>query len=117
MLLSESGKSLLLGVGIDVGADDKGNDVEERHPGLLRQELLGESQGDGGGGPGDLHDGHETGADGGADLVEGAGACNDGHAGQVDCVLNGGDLNEGIQGQSELLPVARGFECDLQANC
>lgn len=80
-LFLESGDPLLLGDGIDVGADDKGDEVEERHPCLLREELLGESEGDGRGCPGDLHDGHEAGADGGADLVGGAGAGDDGHAG------------------------------------
>ena len=77
---------------IDVRANDKPNNIEERHPGLLREEGLGESQSDGRRDPGNFHDGHEACADGGANLVESAGARDDGHAGQVDDVLDGGDL-------------------------
>lgn len=90
--LPESLQALLLGVGVDVGADAEGDDVEERHPGVLGQELLGKGQRNGRGDPADLHDGHEAGLDGGADLVEGARAGDDSHRGQVDCVLDGGDL-------------------------
>lgn len=81
VLLPESGESLLLGVGVDVGADEEGDDVEKGDPGLLGQELLGKSEGDGRSGPRDLHDGQQAGTDGGADLVEGAGTGDDGHAG------------------------------------
>ena len=79
MLLSQSGQTLLLGVCIDVCTDDKGNDVEEGYPGLLRQELLGKGESQRRSAPADLHDGEQTGANGSADLVESAGACDDGH--------------------------------------
>ena len=84
---------LLLGVCVDVCTDDETDDVEERHPGGLRQELLGKSQRDGRDNPADLHDGHETGLDGCADLVECAGAGDQSHGGQVNTVLDGGDLH------------------------
>lgn len=90
--LPKSFETLLLGVGVDVGADEEGDNVEEWHPGVLGQELLGKSQRQRGGDPADLHDGHETGLDGGANLVEGTGAGDDGHRGEVDGVLDGGDL-------------------------
>lgn len=85
-------KSLLLGMCVYVCADDEANDVEEGHPGVLGKELLGECQGDWRYDPAHLHDGHETGLDGSAHLVEGAGACNDGHGDEVYRVLDGGDL-------------------------
>lgn len=92
--LAQSFETLLLGVGVDVGSDEETNDVEEGHPGVLREELLGKGQSQRGGDPADLHDGHEAGADGGADLVEGARTSNDRHGAQVDGVLDGGDLLE-----------------------
>ena len=58
----------------------------------MGQESLRESEGQGRCDPGDFHDGHEACAHGGADLVEGAGAGDDGHGGQVDDVLDWGDL-------------------------
>lgn len=90
--LPEGFQTLLLGVGVDVGSNEKRDDVEERHPGVLGQEFLGKGQSQWGCDPADFHDGHETGLDGGADLVEGARTGDDGHRGQVDCVLDGGDL-------------------------
>ena len=85
-------KPLLLGVCVDVGSNYEADDVEEGYPGGLGQELLGERQRDGGDDPADLHDGHEAGLDGCADLVECAGAGNQSHGGQVDAVLDGRDL-------------------------
>ena len=82
--LPQRRQSLLFGVRVDIGADAESDDIEEGHPRLLRQELLRERQRDGRGDPGDFHDGHEAGADGGADLVPGAGAGDDGHGGEVD---------------------------------
>lgn len=72
---------LLLRMRIDVRPDHKPDEVEERHPRLVGQECLRKGEGEWGGDPGDLHDGHEACADGGADLMEGAGAGDDGHAG------------------------------------
>ena len=44
-LPSKRRQTLLLGVSVDVDADDEGDDVEERHPCLLGQELLGKGKG------------------------------------------------------------------------
>jgi hypothetical protein len=79
VLLSQGSQTLLLGVCIDVCTNDKGNDVEEGYPGLLREELLGKGESQGGSAPADFHDGEETGTNGSADLVESTGACDDGH--------------------------------------
>ena len=43
-LLPQGREPLLLGMRVDVGPDDEGNDVKEWNPGLLREELLGESK-------------------------------------------------------------------------
>lgn len=83
-------------MGVDIGSNEETDDVEEGHPGVLGEELLGKGQGQRGGDPADLHDGQEAGLDGGANLVEGARASNDRHRGQVDGVLDGGDLEESI---------------------
>lgn len=77
---------------IDIRPNDKGHDVEKRHPGLLRQELLRKRQAQRGGDPADFHDGHEARADGGSDLMQGSRARDHGHAGEVDGVLNRRDL-------------------------
>lgn len=84
MLPSQSGESLLLSVLVNVGSNDECDKVEEGNPGLLGKELLGKGQAEWGGDPRDAHDGPETGLDCCADLVEGAGAGNDGHADEVD---------------------------------
>jgi hypothetical protein len=91
----QSRKALLLGVRVDVSPDDKGDKVEERHPGFLWKEGLREGKADGRSDPRDAHDGPEAGADGRADLVECAGTGDDGHGDEVDGVLDGGDLREG----------------------
>lgn len=83
---------LLLRVRVDVGPDHEADEVEERHPCFLRQESLGEGQGNGRRDPADLHDRHEPGADRRADLVEGTRAGDDRHAEEVDGVLDGCDL-------------------------
>lgn len=64
---------------VDVGSDNETDNVEEGDPGVFWEELLGKGQGERRDDPADLHDGHEAGLDGGADLMEGSGACNDGH--------------------------------------
>lgn len=79
MLLPERCKSLLLLRAVNVCADEEADDVEERNPGVFGQELLRKGEGERRGEPRDFHDGHEAGADGGADLVEGAGTGDDGH--------------------------------------
>lgn len=55
---------------------------------MLGKEVLGKSQRNGRCDPADFHDGHETGAHSGADLMESAGAGNDGHGDQIYRVLN-----------------------------
>ena len=97
--LPQSFQPLLLGVRVDVSADDERDDVEERHPGLFRQEHLRERQRERAGDPADAHDGQEAGADGGADLMPGARAGDDGHRGEVDGVLDWGDLYILVSGE------------------
>lgn len=64
---------------IDVCPNHERHDVEERDPGMLGQELLGKRQCQWRGDPADLHDWHETGLDGGSDLVECPGTGDDCH--------------------------------------
>jgi hypothetical protein len=92
VLSPERCKPLLLGVRVDVCADDEADDIEEGDPGRLWQELLGERERDGRNDPADLHDGPEACFDGGANLVEGACAGDEGHGDEVYAVLDGGDL-------------------------
>lgn len=47
VLLTQGCKALLLGDCVDVGAENERHEVEEGHPGVLRQELLGKGQADG----------------------------------------------------------------------
>lgn len=90
--LSQSFQALLLSVRVDIGTDDKTDDVEEGHPGVFGEELLRKRQGQRRGDPADLHDGHEAGAHGSANLVDGACAGDDTHGGEVDGVLDRGNL-------------------------
>ena len=83
-------------MGVDVGSDDETDDVEERHPGVFGEELLRKSKGQRRSDPADLHDGHETGAHGGANLVDSARTGDDTHRGEVNNVLDRGDLHRGI---------------------
>lgn len=102
VLLAEGGEALLLGGGVDVRADDEADDVEEGDPEVVGQELLGKGEGEGRDDPRDLHDLPEADLDGGADLVEGAGAGDESHGDEVDAVLDGSDL-----GKRKLAGVAR----------
>lgn len=88
MCLPQSLETLLLGLGVDVGADDETDNVEEGDPGLLGEELLREGERDRGGDPGYLHDWHESGLPCRVDRVDVARAVDDGHRGQVDTVLD-----------------------------
>lgn len=92
VLLAEGGEALLLGHGVDVGADDEGDDVEEGHPGGLGQELLGEGEAERRGDPRHLHHLHEADAHRRPHLVEGPGARDQRHGYEVHDVLDGGDL-------------------------
>jgi hypothetical protein len=93
VLSPESREPLLLSVRVDVCADDEADDVEEGDPGGFWEKLLGEGERDGRHDPADFHDGPEAGFNGGAHLVEGAGAGDEGHGDEVDAVLDGGDLD------------------------
>lgn len=94
--LPESFQALLLGVGVDVGSNEESDNVEEGHPGVLGEELLSEGQAQGRGDPADLHDGHESSLNGRANLVDGARTGDNSHRGQVDAVLDGGDLGKRV---------------------
>ncbi len=82
-------KSLLLRVRVNVGTEHEGNGIEERHPSLLRQELLGKSQSEWGGDPANFHDWQESSSNCGPNLMDGPCTCNDGHRDKVDAILNG----------------------------
>lgn len=114
VLLSQSSETLLLGVSIDVGTNDKADDVEERHPGLLGQELLGKGQCQRRGAPADLHDRQQAGANSGADLMNGAGSGDQGHCREVDGVLNGRDL-EGERSEGHVKQDQK--EVEVQLGC
>jgi hypothetical protein len=107
VLSPESLQPLFLGVSVDVGSNDEPDDVEERHPGLLGQESLRKRQGDGRGDPRDLHDRHEAGAHGGADLVERTRSSNNGHAEEVYGVLDGRDLRDRVSQCSARMHTGR----------
>lgn len=92
MLLAQGSETLLLGDGVDVGADDEGHQVEEGHPELVGEELLSEGQAQRGSDPADLHDLPESNLDGRADLVVRLGTGDEGHRGEVDGVLDGRNL-------------------------
>lgn len=94
VLLPQGLQPLPLRVGVDIGTDHETNNVEEGHPGLLRQELLGNGQRNGRSDPADLHDRHETGTDSCAHLMEGASASNDGHCNKVNGILDGCHLRQ-----------------------
>lgn len=94
VLLAQGGETLLLGEGVDVGTNDEGDQVEEGDPELVREELLGKGQADGGGEPGDAHDSPEADLDGGANLVECSSAGNESHGDQVDAVLDRSNLGQ-----------------------
>lgn len=110
---------------IDISPDEEGDNVEERHPSVFGKEFLGKGQRDGRGDPADFHDGHEASADGGADLVEGAGAGDDGHRGEIDGVLNGRDLRPkrlALQALTVLHRQRGGVDCledhvDVRSDC
>lgn len=94
VLLAEGRETLLLGGGVDVSADNEADDVEEGHPEVFGQELLGKCQRKGRDDPGHLHDLPEADLDGGANLVESTGASDKGHGDKVDAVLDGSNLEQ-----------------------
>lgn len=88
LLPSDSRDSLLLGRLVDVGTDNEGDQVEEWHPRMRRQKLLGEQQREWTSAPRHLHNWHEPNLDSRADLVECPCAGNDCHAREVHGVLD-----------------------------
>lgn len=94
VLLAEGRQALLLGDGVDVGADYEGHKVEEGQPCVLGQELLGKGQAERRGDPAHLHHLPEANLDRGLYLVEVLGTRDQGHGDEVDGVLNGGNLEE-----------------------
>lgn len=81
-------------MGVDVGSNDESNNIEEGYPGVLGEELLSEGQAQGRGNPADLHDRHEASPNGSANLVDGPRTGDNSHGGQVDAVLDGGNLGK-----------------------
>lgn len=78
----------LLQSGLRLTADDEGNKVEERYPGLLRKELLGKRQTDWRGDPADPHDRPETGSDCSPHLVKRSGTGDYSHEHKVHAILD-----------------------------
>ena len=79
ILSPQSLQPLLLRVSVDVRPDDEADEVEERHPRLLRKERLRKSKREWRSDPRDLHHRHEACADRSADLVEVPGTSDNGH--------------------------------------
>lgn len=92
MYLSQRFEALLLGVGVDIGTDNKANQVEEGHPGVLGKKLLRKCKGQRRGDPANLHDGHETSAHSSANLVDVTRTGDVTHRREVDDVLDGSNL-------------------------
>jgi hypothetical protein len=84
MLSPERSKSLLLGVRVDISADNETDNVEEWNPCLLWQEFLRKCEADWRSDPANLHDWPEAGLNSCSDLVEGASTGDDGHEDQID---------------------------------
>ena len=75
-------------MGVNICTNDKGNDVEKRHPSLFRQKLLRKGESKRRCNPADFHDRHETSSHGRTDLVPGSSTSNYGHRSKIDGVLN-----------------------------
>ncbi len=92
MSLSEGRETLLLGNGVHICANKETDNVEERHPGMLRKEFLRKGEGQRRRNPADPHDRHETSLPCRMNLMDSLSSCNDSHRDQVDTVLDGGNL-------------------------
>ena len=90
--LSEGRETLLLCDRVDICTNEERDDVEERDPGVLGEELLRKCKRKWRGDPANLHDRHEAGLPGCMNLVEGPRASDDGHRNQIHAVLDGSDL-------------------------
>lgn len=88
LLPPDSRDSLLLGRRVDIGTNHESNQVEEWHPCMRGQELLGEQQRKWTSAPRYLHNWHEPNLDCRADLVECPCAGNNRHAREVHGVLD-----------------------------
>ena len=94
MLPPQRREPLLLGVRVDISANDKRHNVKERNPSLLWEELLRKRKADWRSDPADLHYWPESGTNGRPDLMEGACTSNDGHENQIHRVLDWRDLGK-----------------------
>lgn len=92
VLSAQGSETLLLGDGVDVGTNEEGYKVEERHPKFVGEEFLGKGEANGRRDPRDAHDSPETDLDSGANLVICTRPGNESHGDQVNAVLDGGDL-------------------------
>ena len=92
VLLAQSCEALLLRDCVDICADNETDNIEERNPELVGEELLGKGQADGRRDPRNLHDLPEADLDGGPDLVEGTGSSNQRHSNEVNAVLDRSNL-------------------------
>lgn len=92
MLPAEGREPLLLGDGVDVGADDEGDEVEEGDPEVVGEELLREGKADRRRDPADLHDPPESHADRSLHLVERLRTGDQSHGNQVHAVLDRREL-------------------------
>jgi hypothetical protein len=91
-LLPQSCKPLLLGVSVDVRADDEGNDVEKGYPSLLREEFLGKGECKRRRDPADFHNRHETSSNSRANLMPGSSSSDHRHRSKIDGILNRSNL-------------------------
>ena len=89
VLATQGCKAHSLDLAVDVGRNNEGDDIEEVHPQLSREEVPSESEADGRGDPADLHDRPEAGLDSSASLVVGSSAGDNGHDREVNDVLDG----------------------------
>lgn len=92
VLPAEGREPLLLGDGVDVSADDEGDEVEEGDPEVVGEELLRKGKADGRRDPADLHDPPESNPDRGLHLVECLRTSDQGHGNQIHAVLDRREL-------------------------
>lgn len=106
---------LLLGHRVEVGGQDEPDKREERFPHDGGEVVLRYGNGDGTGGPGDPHDGPESGLDGLLDIVDSARSVDVRHAAEVDGVGKDGNGQVGRDDLQDLV-ARRGSarKCFLQ---
>lgn len=96
VLPAEGREPLLLGDGVDVSADDEGDEVEEGDPEVVGEELLRKGKADRRRDPADLHDPPEANPDSGLHLVECLRTSDQGHGNQVHTVLDRRELRHSL---------------------